>query len=115
MWPNGQSHFLYSSRVAGQYRLSFIAQARLFLTTALGHDSRRVAGRTIELFYVRHWLVLALCVLLPALKVLSWLAGRRKRIAGHCPACGYDMRANPARCSECGTSVSTNARNPNAE
>jgi hypothetical protein len=51
---------------------------------------------------VSHWM-LALCFLGPP---IVWLRGARKarraRATGTCPGCGYDLRATPDRCPECG-------------
>jgi hypothetical protein len=57
---------------------------------------------TTFLISVPHWL---LCVL-AAIAVFMWLGSwrrRRPRDAGLCRVCGYDLRASPERCPECGS------------
>jgi hypothetical protein len=51
---------------------------------------------------VPHWFLAPLFAILPALHLRSTLRSRRRNRAGHCPRCGYDLRATPERCPECG-------------
>jgi hypothetical protein len=55
------------------------------------------------------WPILALAAVAPILAMwrlgLRWRRQRRLRMTGHCPACGYDLRATPQRCPECGRDV----------
>jgi hypothetical protein len=46
------------------------------------------------------WFPLALFAALP---IARWLVHRRQFAAGMCSQCGYDLRATPNRCPECGT------------
>lgn len=53
-----------------------------------------------------HWALLVGLTLiwLPRAVVLAsrWLSRRRRMAAGRCANCGYDLRATPDRCPECG-------------
>ena len=54
---------------------------------------------------VPYWLVVALTGVLPAKAAATAVTSRRRRrraLAGQCVACGYDLRATPGRCPECG-------------
>jgi hypothetical protein len=67
----------------------------------LGIFGTNHAGRMILIF--PHWLPLVLFALLPMGWVFRYQGARRKARMHLCRACGYDLRATPDRCPECGT------------
>jgi hypothetical protein len=48
------------------------------------------------------WLLVALTSTPPLIALRRIRRRRREANRGHCPACGYDLRATPDRCPECG-------------
>jgi hypothetical protein len=62
--------------------------------------------------YVPAWLVFSLTFLLPAWWCMSFARRYRREKQGVCMVCGYDLRATPQRCPECGTEVKRPVRNP---
>jgi hypothetical protein len=70
----------------------------------------RPSYSTTELFIVPWWALLAAFGPLPLGRGLVALARRRRRLrvsAGRCAKCGYDLRATPQRCPECGAAAPT--------
>ncbi len=97
--------------------------------SAYGHQTNRTfAGADIQSFLMTYTLEsgaeldhLSYRTIFIDLRMIATLAGviaavcfwryrralqkDRRRKMGQCPACGYDMRATPDRCPECGTVV----------
>jgi len=72
--------------------------------TRSGIGWRRSTGGGFEntTFTLPHWLVSALLLLFPAYWAVGMLRRWRHR-SGICRRCGYDLRATPGRCPECGS------------
>jgi len=76
-----------------------------YILKTVGHPPAgywRIGGRRLWIIWVPYWFP----VLLSAIAPVSWLVGhlrrRRRTHAAHCIHCGYDLRATPDRCPECG-------------
>jgi hypothetical protein len=51
---------------------------------------------------IPHWSLCAATAILPAIHLFVWRRRRRRARPGLCQICGYDLRASPDRCPECG-------------
>jgi hypothetical protein len=74
-----------------------------------GDDGDRTIWRVLV---VPWWVVVAICGVYPAAWALfarRRRRDRRRRELGLCPRCGYDLRATPGRCPECGTGLAEGA------
>jgi hypothetical protein len=67
-----------------------------------GRDLPLGAGTAIywHVWAVPYWFLIALTSVLPFIWAGKRL--RRRHRSGLCPTCGYDLRATPDRCPECG-------------
>jgi hypothetical protein len=64
------------------------------------HGSDYVQYPFLAIVLPYKWLLL-LALLLPLWRLRALLT--RRRLPDFCPTCGYDLRATPTRCPECGT------------
>jgi hypothetical protein len=53
---------------------------------------------------IPYWFAFMVLMLAPALRIVLFFKSPRPE-PGHCKICGYDLRATPNQCPECGTPV----------
>ena len=78
----------------------------------LGFGYAYAAGKW-HILVVPYWAILLVSLLTPlAARPFRGRRARRRVAAGLCVKCGYDLRASPRVCPECGTPVEDAARRP---
>ena len=66
------------------------------------NDPPSVRPRSYQSVSVPYYILTLLTLVLPACRLRQFRRDRWRRRPGLCPACGYDLRATPDRCPECG-------------
>jgi hypothetical protein len=59
---------------------------------------------------IPHWFAALLFAIAPTFWLLGHHRRGKRQLLGLCPHCGYDLRATPDRCPECGHSATKNTR-----
>jgi hypothetical protein len=70
-----------------------------------GAPPRPAATQRVWIVHLPDWAIALIGAVLPALYVRRLYRHHRSRQAGRCSGCGYDLRASPDRCPECGLAV----------
>ncbi len=62
-----------------------------------------IDGNTLQhVLWCPSWFLFMLTAILPTVHLLRWCRCRHRLEASRCPTCGYDLRATPTGCPECG-------------
>jgi hypothetical protein len=97
-WANAELDVSESFERYPAWRALGCGAVRMLTITNHGGPDRR-----FEAAAVPHWVPAAASAVLPLSRFVVSLRRRGRRRSGLCAACGYDLRATPGRCPECGT------------
>jgi hypothetical protein len=78
------------------WQFAGISHEKTGVAYAPGHSSR------CSILRVPMWMIVTVLAVLPAARAARLLRHRRRARDGACVRCGYDLRATPQRCPECG-------------
>jgi hypothetical protein len=71
--------------------------------TTLDPQAQASSIRPVRRFVIPYWFPAVMAAGLPVIRpAVAASRERRRRRIGLCPSCGYDLRATPGRCPECG-------------
>ncbi len=65
-----------------------------------------------QILAIPYWFPVILTAIGPIMVLRSRRRMRRRKLAGKCPGCGYDLRGTPDRCPECGWTAPRPAAEP---
>lgn len=75
--------------------------------------SPAIPGTGSQVFVsIPYWLLVAVTAIAPGLWGMQYWRKRRRKRKGMCRNCGYDLRASPDRCPECGYQPDKAAADP---
>ena len=97
--------FGYSTRTLRSIASEKAERVPRFRTSLAGPPSRRAIEHQIDAPY---WLMVLIMSLLTLAAVYIRRRSHLSRAAGLCPSCGYDLRATPDQCPECGAEPKKN-------
>ena len=98
-WPNLNSIWHRHYELSWCNRMGFHADTTWFSTV---HGRYGLTQGRVRRYEMPMWFIWMATALFPAERLLRFVRRRRKR-PGYCAVCGYDLRATPDRCPECGT------------
>jgi hypothetical protein len=112
----GQEQVRVQIPLAKYHRLGWLGFAYDPNRLQTGSGTPRVVWYSAHRLYFPHWSLAAIAGILPSMWFWRWRRERVRRKRGRCLNCGYDLRASPERCPECGASPPHNpSLEPSAE